>query len=127
MTDLNQIYDWTQTHEKADKERFDRIHARFDALPGEIKKDVNGSVEVTVNRQIVGMFRWLGLGGFILLVTIGVAWGMVTTKGDRHDVQLQSTLDAKDLKNVELQLSNQAAVIGSIKDDVSFLKAKWVK
>ena len=122
MDTIEQIRDSQLVHERLDTERFSKIDERLDALPNEIKLSINGSVETTLNKQMGGFFRWLGVGGFILLATIGVAWGAVITKVDRHEVELQSTLDVKDLKNVELQLSAQAASIQGIRDDVSFIR-----
>jgi hypothetical protein len=121
------LYAWTKEHEELDNHRFERISERLNLLPREIKEQVNGSVEATVNKQMINFVRWIGIGTFLLLGSMGVLWGSNTNQLDTNTKKLDTVLTDKDLVNIETQLKAQAAVINAIQTDVTFIKQQWLK
>jgi hypothetical protein len=116
--ELASLEQWTKDHEKADEDRFREIEGKFAELPEEIKKTLNGSVENTVNKQMWGFLRWIGVGGFVLLGSMAVAWGSITTQVNLHTEQLKTTLDAKDLSHINTQLDSQIQSIKELRGDI---------
>lgn len=119
---LKSVSKWQQHHETEDVARFERIEKRLDELPQEIKERVNGSVERTVNKQMWGFMRWMGLGGFILLISMGIAWGNISNQVKTNTENLDGTLNEKDFALIQTQLIAQTAAIGALQTDISFIK-----
>lgn len=126
--EIASLEQWTRDHEKADEDRFDANERRFDEiddkfekLPQEIKATLNGSVEATVNRQMWGFLRWMGFGGVVLFFSMAMAWGSLTNEVQQHSEQLKTTLDAKDLTRIQLQLDTQTDSIMELRGDIKTL------
>jgi hypothetical protein len=119
--ELASLEQWTRDHDSADERRFDEINEKFEKLPADIKTTLNGSVEATVNKQMWGFLRWMGVGGVALFFSMAMAWGSLTTQVSQHSEQLKTVLDSKDLNAIQLQLDTQTDSIMELRGDIKTL------
>jgi len=110
MKTIDDVMEWTEHHEESDNERHKETQRVFSEMPK--------IIDVTVQRQVGRIITWIGLGAFIMIVSVGVAWGALTTQVGQHEEKLRTTLDQKDLANIQLQLNSQTATVQEIRGDV---------
>jgi hypothetical protein len=118
-------HDWIHRHEERDDERFADIDLRLRELPKEIKDQINGSVQVTVQTEMGRFFRWVGIGGFISLITFSVWLGAISNQQRVNTAKLDNALDQKDLILLQTQLTNLSASVAETNASVEQLKTLW--
>lgn len=102
MTTLEQLEQRAKDHEERDEERFKSVHEELRGLPDVIKKQINGSVQMTVRDEMNtfkwSLFKWFGLGFLVIMVGLGVSWGTLTSNVQHNtDTIEELKADIKDL------------------------------
>ena len=90
------------------------IDKQLGELPKQIKSELNGSVAQTVQQEMGKYLKWFGLGGIIMVCSVGVAWGALDNQVKNNTKNIDSLIE-RTLSKSEVQ----AAVIEALNEDSS--------